>query len=161
MYGKKEYVLIGRLVVKQYPELAKDIVNLYIKHEPLETDYSKIEKYFDRFCCFYQSPLTKQEHVKMRRVFLACMLSLYNPIVFSQPLKNIIIPRSLFVKNIAQVFEMTEANVSQMIRIVVADYQTACKIQGGQANQTEKSVYELFKEEVEASIKVLTNIVGD
>ncbi len=120
--GEKQYRMLGRLVIKKYPELAKELLASYMQHQPLEMDHTKLKNYFTIFCRTqgvkeedYRGPLFKSEKVSKRRLFTACMMHLYCPQVYH----DVSLSRTGFVLAMSETLRQKPANVSSTIREVV------------------------------------------
>jgi hypothetical protein len=89
--SSKEIVLIGKLVKKLYPDLAKEITAKYIWPEAPCSDYKYISLFFDEFCRIkninpelIKGPQFKTRLVDQRRLFVSAMIRLYNPQLYGQ-----------------------------------------------------------------------------
>lgn len=127
MLAEKDYKILGRLLGKKYPDLARELLATYKDHPPLETDHQKIPTFFKIFC-FHLSvdekellgPLYKTSKVDVRRLFVACMTHLYYPHVYHQPPEEINLSKKGFVSSLSRALQQQEPNISVMIREVIA-----------------------------------------
>lgn len=117
----EQFQLIGKLLALQHPELAHKLItdHSFIPHE---TDLSIIPCYFH---AFLQAQGSSQENYESlpfksetRRMFVACMLHIYNHSVFTQPKGCLILRRGLSIR-IAETLGTTRNVVSAMIRDVI------------------------------------------
>lgn len=115
------------MLVKKNPDLASEYLSTYKNYEPLEEDYKKIRLFFSSFCQFngineneYLGPLYKTSKVDMRRLFIAAMTHLYYPQVYFQPIDEINLSKKGFVSSLSKTLIQHEANISVMIREVIA-----------------------------------------
>lgn len=117
MNGKKHYTLLGKLLEKNRPDIAAELLSA---HSITEFDYNKMTSYLQLFCHLKGSDPRDATHVaiKYRREFLCAMLHLYNPQVFTQPRDGIVL-RIGFVRQISTVILQNEGNTSRMIREVI------------------------------------------
>jgi hypothetical protein len=147
LIAEKDYKILGKLLVKKNPALADEYLSLYKTHSPKEIDNTKISFYFYSFCEVmeitpetYLGPLHKSSKVDIRRLFVACMVHLYQPHVFYQPIDEINLSKKGFVMHLSRTLQQQESNISTMIREVIA---------------WEKD-YDDFKEKVHGIIELLT-----
>lgn len=113
MKDKRHYALIGRLLVKNRPEIAASLLSVY---ETTEKDYSKLPKYLRQFCGFKN--IKNSESIHHRREFLCAMLHLYSPEVFTQPSDSIKVKHGFTLK-ISVLLRQDPGNTSRMIREVI------------------------------------------
>jgi hypothetical protein len=131
---KRDYLLLGRLLVKHRPEIAASLIS---EQETRETDFAKIPKYLKQFCKYKGVKIS--DHINYRREFLSVMLHLYNPQVYNQPTDSIKLNKG-FVLHVSIAVQQDNGNTSRMIREVIS---------------LEK-IYENFRVEVAASLQFLT-----
>lgn len=125
--GKKNLLLLGKLLISQRPEVAHELLSTYgPPQSPVEHDVSKIDQIYQSYCRIrsiephdYTGALYKSSKVDVRRVFIAVVLHIYNPQVFHQPLDSIIVNIGL-VKKLSEVFQQDNGNMSKTIRKVIA-----------------------------------------
>lgn len=125
-FTRKHYAFLGKLFLQKHPEQAKEIISQYLPESPpAETDYSKINTFFLRFCALesinpdeYTGRLYKTSKIDVRKKFIAVIIHLYCPQAFIQASDSLTLNRGL-VKTLAQVFDQTVANVSINIREVI------------------------------------------
>lgn len=125
-YGRKEFAILGRLLLTKKPEIANELISTYLPaKEAIETDQSKIGYFFLVFCKVqdidlneYLGPVYKSNKVAVRRLFIACILNLYAPHVFIHPLQNTSINRGL-IKQLANTLQWDKQPVSVMVRQIV------------------------------------------
>jgi hypothetical protein len=146
--NEKQYKILGRLVVKKHPDIAASLL-LSLSHIPSQVDISKINAYFDRFCCLqgiekqtYFGPVYKTSKVDMFRLFIASMVHLYYPEIYFQPIEELNLKKNGFVTAIATATGQQTSNVSSRIREVVL---------------WEKE-YDDFKEKVVTIVEKLKNV---
>jgi hypothetical protein len=124
--SKQQYVLLGKLLHQKKPHIADEIISTWFpKQDPTEQDLTRIGPLFYAFCALQNlipedhiGPVFKTSKVNIRRLFVAVMIHLYNPDVFSQPIDNIILKKG-FVRQLSQVLKLKDANISLMIREVI------------------------------------------
>lgn len=133
-YGKKTYTTLGKILVQTHPEVANEL--LPFCQVTGETDLEKIPGYFKRFCehmqidpLEYVGKLFQQDKLKMRRLFVGAMLTIYNRHAFHQPHTNPII-RSGFVKKLSDCQSVGISAISQLIRQVIFDENTYEEFKG-------------------------------
>lgn len=92
--GRREYNLLGRMLVKQHPEIAEDLLSSL--QRPFDTDLQNIPRYFKTFCelCgIADSDLLElrydKDMVGNKRLFIACMLFLYDPGIFNSSVRDV------------------------------------------------------------------------
>lgn len=117
MHGKKHYILLGKLLAKNRPEIAAELLSA---HNIAETDYTKIPAFLHSFCILkgFDPKDSTKVAIDHRREFLCAMLHLYNPQVFSQPIDGITLKVG-FVRQVSNVILQHESNTSRMIREVL------------------------------------------
>lgn len=146
--GNKYYALLGRLLTKAHPEVAKNLIATYVPTEaPKESDYSRIGVYFIAYCKLqginpadYTGPLYKSSKVELRRLFIAVILHLYTPQSYYQPLDGIILSNGL-VKTLCEVLGCGRSWISETARKVIT---------------WEKS-YEDFSERVQGALEEISH----
>lgn len=126
-FTRKQYAFIGKIFIQKEPQIAAKLIDLYLpKTEPVEKDYSKIPAYYIDFCRVqgllpqdYIGALHKTSKVNVRRVFIAVMLHLYEPVLFQQPVDDLILNREGLSKNLSNLFQVRKHSISATIREVV------------------------------------------
>lgn len=143
-----KYRMIGRILAREHPEMAKQLLDQVTFPPPVETDQSKIDHYFSLFCQFrgidyarFALQLKNSEKVYNQRIFLAAMLHLYMPHLFAIHPDDILMPYGLTV-SIATAIGQKKSNVS-----------TWCR----QVRLMEK-VYDEFREDVRAAVEYFLNL---
>lgn len=143
---KKDYQLLGRLLLKQKPEIAKELFHACIEPKPIETDLSRIPALFARFCAFrgispsdYTGPLYKTSKTTLRRVFIGAILRMYAPEVYNMPENCLVLKRGI-VKQLELTLCGKVDAASRVIRKVIA----------------EERVYEDFRAQVAMTVEQLT-----
>jgi hypothetical protein len=127
LLNKQQYALLGFLLLKQKPDVANELLEDYMpKREAPESDILKIEQFYQRFCQLkgldaeeIRGPLYKTSKVEIRRQFIAAILHLYIPYVYDQPDEYIMIGKSGVAKKLSDVFCITKASITTMIREVI------------------------------------------
>lgn len=122
-FTRKHYAFLGKLLLQKEPETAHKLITTYISAEqPTETDFTKIDSFFVKFCNLqniepedHKGPLYKSDKVDTRRKFISAMVHLYYPQAFTQPIDSIDVVTGL-VRNISIVLKQNQGNVSKMIR---------------------------------------------
>jgi len=124
--NEKQYKILGRLVVKKYPDIAQTLLAT-LNHEPSESNISKIEGFFLSFCKLqginketYFGPVYKTSKVDVFRLFTAAMIHLYYPEIYFQPIEELNLKKNGFVTALARATGQHAPNVSSRIREVVA-----------------------------------------
>lgn len=137
MNGKKHYALLGKLLEKNRPDIAAQLITA---HYTAESDYSKMRSYLQQFCQLKKSDPrdASQVAINYRREFLCAMLHIYNPHVFNQPTDGIVL-RIGFVRQVSKVIIQNEGNTSRMIREVI----------------TLEKVYDDFRDQVHTTLLFL------
>lgn len=128
-FTRKHYAFLGKLFIEKEPEIAEKLISKYLPQtEPLEKDCKRIPEFFIVFCKIhginpgdFVGPLYKSRKVDVRRQFIAVVLHLYVPQVFSQPADDLILDRNLS-KNLSNLFQISKGNISDYIREVVTWY---------------------------------------
>lgn len=123
--GKKQYLLLGRLLVLRHPEVANQLLGqISVDHQ--EADFSRVPEYYQAFCGIvnidpleYQGPLNETTKVDVRRLFVSVMLHLYTPQVYNHPADSIIIRRG-FVKAVSGVLLVDPDYMSRFIRQTIS-----------------------------------------
>jgi hypothetical protein len=114
------YSLLGKLLVRNEPEVAYRLMAAIAAPEPLDTDLTKLKDYFLTFCLIqginskeYTGALYKSSKIDQRRLFVACMIQIYTPGA-----------RSLNRK-LSQIFKADETNTRKMRDQVDMWYRTS------------------------------------
>jgi hypothetical protein len=141
---KRDYTLLGRILYQKRPDIAQELLDAYYPHTaPSENDLSKIRYFFHRFCTLqhidpqdYTGAIRLIHKNYKRKVFIAAVLHLYCPDIFSEykPRQS----RAGLSKTLSDVLGIAESNMSNLIKQVVR-WQD----------------YDDFKEEVEGAVKLL------
>lgn len=85
----RNFTDIGVAIYKLHPEMAIRCLKDIERVKPLESNVKKIPDYFNKFCAFKQIDgincklHTKTEYVRLRHVFIAVIIKLYNPELLS------------------------------------------------------------------------------
>lgn len=121
-YGNKAYLALGKLLVRQRPEIAEELLP-FCDVETNETDMQKMPAFFLRFQSSAPSVAYAKEHgtKNQRNLFIAVILKLYACQVFSHPPASPVMKYGL-VKGICDTLGMKKANTSIQIRQVLFDY---------------------------------------
>lgn len=148
-YGKKEYLALGRILVRKRPELAAELLP-QSNQQNNQTDRALIPKLFESFCNLYncqpfelRGKLKKTEQHKHRRIFISTILHFYAVEVYSHPPSSPVIPTGIS-KALVECLGIKKAAISILIRNVLYDYRN----------------YEDFSNEVQSlvsSLKLITN----
>lgn len=124
--GKKQYLLLGKLLVTRHPEVATDLLKEVSASEPHEKDFGKMSNYFNVFCRImniqpteYRGSLRKTYKTNVRRLYVSVMLHLYSPGSFLHPANNIIITHG-FIKSISEVLDTDESYMCLLSREVIS-----------------------------------------
>lgn len=136
--GKRRAMLLGRLLLRHRPEVARELMPHL---DTPEADPARIPDYFEAFCALhsldpddYRGALYKSFKVERRKLFIACMLRLYNPACFAQPSDAIMVSRS-FVARLSATLSQDKGNISRLIRQVIV-MERAYEDFRGQVNDT-------------------------
>lgn len=147
-YGKKEYLALGRILVRRRPDLAAELLPLS-NQQNNQTDRSLIPKLFESFCNLYncqpadlRGKLKKATQHKHRRIFISVVLYFYAVEVYSHPPSSPVIPIGLS-KSLAECLVIKKAAISILIRNVLNDYRN----------------YEDFSNEVQSLVSSLKIII--
>lgn len=125
--SKKEYRFIGMQLTRQNPDLAMSILRSHTtdKVMPEVTDHGLMAVYLVRFCLYINHTtedivgcLRKPELVDVRRQFIAAMIHLYNPHVYTQQFDNLLFSYR-FVKCLAETLHVDHSNMSKHLREVI------------------------------------------
>lgn len=127
--GRKTYQQLGKLVHKQHPDLASQILRQYIHVDALDNDLSNIPNYYRAYCNLYAVNGAKQ--VKERKLFLSAILRIYSPGIHNQHAQNLVYPRGLGAA-IREAFEDPRYNVYRTIQQIL----------------THEKIYESYRDEV-------------
>lgn len=126
--GKKNFQILGKLLVINRPEIAQELYNSYLQPvvKPVADNHELISSYYSAFCEHMQiqidhcqGALFKRSRVEIRRTFISCLMRIYNPAAYLQP-EDSIINRPGFVKEIAAVLQTGEQRISETIRQAIA-----------------------------------------
>lgn len=149
MISENQYKILGRLVMNKLPFYAKELLSPYLNNIPQEIDHSKIPGYFTLFCKVmdlkedeYTGPLQKSSKVDMRRIFIAAMIHLYQPVLYHQKDFFVILRKTGFMLTLAQTLHQFESNISNTIREVILW----------------EREYDDFKEKVNSAIEKLAQV---
>lgn len=113
--AKKNYRQIGKILFMTHPELATRLENSLKPGE--ESDTGRIFLFYSRFD---DLELPGYQKTHRRRLFLACMISLYYPHFFNS---QYIRAGNFFAGNIAICFNCNQAQISRNIREAIVMYQ--------------------------------------
>lgn len=123
--GKKQYLLLGKLLVLRQPDLAADLLR-QISTDHQEKDFSRVPDYYQAFCVIagvdpyeYKGALNCTARVDTRRLFISAMLHLYSPEVYNHPSDCINIRRG-FVKAVSEVLDVDADYMSRFIRQTIS-----------------------------------------
>lgn len=124
--GKKNLLLLGRLLLNHNPEIAQELLTTYGSSDISQGDLARIDHLFLLYCkargiapSDYTGALYKSSKVEERHLFIGVVLQSFCPQVFQQPTTSIVLTVGL-VKKLSQVLEQKKSNVSVMIRKVIA-----------------------------------------
>jgi hypothetical protein len=144
--GKKQYLLLGKLLVMRHPEVA-DRLLVQIEQDPPEKDLSRIPELYNSFCALvnidpstFQGPLHQTHKVDIRRLFVSIILHLYNPQVYHHPNDSIFLRQGLTIA-LSTLLKINDGHMSRFIRETI---------------MMEK-VYEEYRQKVEQAMNGLTN----
>lgn len=126
---KRDYQIIGAVLVRQYPEIAEKLMPYTIRSG--ETDFSQIPIYFKKYCEHMQvdplkniGPFKHQENfrekMQIRLLFIGAMLYTYNQHIFSLPKGA---PRKLrisFVSTLSDCLSTHKSSISRLIDQVIS-----------------------------------------
>lgn len=143
------YARLGRAVFAQHPELVEQLLNGDGEHiDPQESDLSKLPYYFHKFCD--QQGLNAPDYVGFvrsvhrnykRKVFVAAILHLYHPSVYTQTKpKAFKLWDTGLSRHLSTLLGMAESNMSNLIKQVVRWHD-----------------YDDFKGEVETAVQGLSD----
>jgi len=142
-HSNKTLQALGKLLMIRHPQVAKDLYDSYLADQPTDSDYTRIGCYYQKFCGIMgihedhcRGALFKHSRSELRRLFISCMLRLYNPAVYRQPDSCLINPQGL-VKQLAEVLCVAAPRVSEAIRQAVA----------------EERIYERYREKVDKIVE--------
>lgn len=116
----QDYAIIGKLAVKENPDFAQSLLERFRdeKAKALDSDTQNIKLYLKHFCRFQGidywtlvEGAKKKEIVDARRLFIAVMLRVYKPQIFTH---DIDVERGLADKLCHQVL-IDEGNMSKII----------------------------------------------
>jgi hypothetical protein len=123
-FGKGQYALLGKLLFQTHPELAHELISVYLPPDkPSESEFERIQPLFGLFCDLqnlqpsdYIGAIHKSSKVDIRRVFVAVILHLFCPEVFNHP-ADYVVPKYGLVKNLQKVLGFqSRGNISTLIR---------------------------------------------
>lgn len=143
--GKKEYQLLGKLLVQRHPEIAGEFLASFIEVKAHETDVSKLADYFTKFCKMqklepdsYRGALRAGSSVEIRRQFVSCMIHMYCPAAFVQP-SDARVLRYKFLRTISLVLRIDESYVRRIVQEAIM----------------QEKVYDDYKEKISEQLKLL------
>lgn len=143
--GKRGFTMLGRILVKHHPEIARDLLPS-LSSEENETDTQLIKYYYTRFCTIRNtnvanpvSPNNKHKFQE-RRTFIGAILKIYAKEVFAHPPSDPLLPKG-FSKELSELLGMNKAEVSRNIRQILFDYRT----------------YDHFRDELECIVSQITS----
>ena len=122
---QKEFYVIGHLLWRTDRQAAEDLISTYIRPKQKFDDFTIISLFFMCFCdvrkihhsqltgILYKSTLTKE-----RRLFISCMIRLYNSQIYGHPSEAMII-RIGFSGRLARVLQISQTQVSKLIKTCV------------------------------------------
>ena len=147
--GKKQYLLLGKLLVQKRPELASEYLSSHASDlHPQETDFKKIDQQFVDFCMIkqinpgdYRGALYNRNKVDTRRVFISTIIRFYLPELYL--LEHADIPYG-FLAEVARVLGMSRDMVCKAVRVTVA----------------REKVYDDYKAEVNDAVNQLKTYAG-
>lgn len=120
--GKKQYLLLGKLLVMRHPDVAEQLLIQIAPGDPPERDLSRIPVLYNSFCMVVnvdplklRGPLRQTTKVDVRRLFISVILHLYSPQVYNQPSDGIIIRHGL-VQAVSSLLYVNSAYMSRFIR---------------------------------------------
>lgn len=128
--GKKELQLLGKLLIRDHPEIASNLYAVHCQPQPTETDLSKIPALFHKFCKIKGispdecTPDTycpgKCTGKHFRLLFVAVALHLYKPEIFNQPTGSFVIFGG-FCITLTRLFNyQSRSKVSEIVREAVS-----------------------------------------
>lgn len=123
-YGKKTYMQLGMVLMKQHPEVAESLLSFCQTNPDVNLD--RLPDYFKRYCEICKiNPLDhigklpdRSKSARIRRVFIAVMLTTFDEKVFHQSELAPIVRRG-FVKKMGELLSIKPSWVSQIIRQVM------------------------------------------
>lgn len=126
--GKKGYAQLGYLLVKKYPEVAKELM-VYCRLTG-DNDLDRIPVYFKRFCEFYQiNPLDyigkigNSGKVRTRRVFIAAILNIYDENIFVRYEKSPVMVLN-FSKKLGETLAISDTWICMLIPQILFEMKT-------------------------------------
>lgn len=119
---KKQLYLLGKVLVMSNPQLATELSNQYLASSPLQSDLSNINNLFYTFCHIqdlnpeeYRGKVSKVYKTEQKRLFIAAIIALYQPELFSQPIDKLVLKLRL-TQSIAIALKQDSSLTSRMIR---------------------------------------------
>lgn len=144
--SKKDYSLIGRLIMLTKPDEAAALLSAY-NSKGIEKNIEEVPGYYKAFCRIngidadsYRGMLNKKNKVEKRRFFISCILHLYCPEVYEQNSKMIIIPYGLS-NALVNELQVSFTLISVVIREVIA-YEKFYESYKNEATQMSERLYE-------------------
>jgi hypothetical protein len=142
----KQFYAIGKRLMARDPKLAHKLLSTWESEVilPKETDLSKIEFFFSNFCLLqdiepeeYRGAIVNRAKSAIRKMFVACMLQIYWPMIFKPQAQFLIRTRGI-VRALSRELQVKEANISKMIKEVVQWHQLYDDFRGKVNELTEK-----------------------
>lgn len=128
LFSKSDLTLIGRLLARQQPDVAAELLSSIQPQPPHDTDQENIPYYFLTFCKIQniesqELSLSRynSEMVAAKKLLIACVLHIYCPVVFNQPvgLQNV---KWGIVSRLSKSLHNTKPAISMLIQEVVTQY---------------------------------------
>ena len=145
--GKRQYMLIGKLLVNRHPDIANVLIKEISTDKPEQVDLALLPGYFNSFCELlnlnpseYKGALKTTSKVDIRRLFISVMLHYYSPGSYHHPPDYITI-RFGFTKAISEAMGIDIGLTSRFIREVISM----------------EKIYEEYRDKVASTKQLLSN----
>lgn len=110
--SQSQLMMLARIVIKNRPEVAKEILAPVLDRSKSETDLSKIAEFRALFSAVIERGMKKSD---MDRLFIAVMVHLYHPEVHFVCTEDIRVKRG-FLQHLSRATGQQGSNVSRFIR---------------------------------------------
>jgi hypothetical protein len=118
-FGRREYAILGRLLLSKKPDIANELITAYLPHEePKETELNKVYKLLMAFCAVNNLSISDctgpgRSQTTNRRIFICCIIHLYAPQFLNDT--TLYVNRGL-VLELTKILHSQRDRVSRLIR---------------------------------------------
>lgn len=108
-YSRRDLPLLGRLMIKKYPEIAAELLSSYNPAAPFDDNLTNVSHYYSRYNTFPDFN---------KRVFVGVMVAIYSP----ESLRNDDNQRKGLITTIAQVLNLSHQYISLLAKESILYY---------------------------------------